>query len=71
MKLKEALEVLAWDPYIEDAKDNTIYDPHGDFGRLSDYDVMVAKYGDCEVDEIRAWHDCTLIVKLKETVDET
>ena len=71
MKLKEALEVLAWAPCVEDAKHHTVYDPSGYFGEVSDYDVMVAKYGDCEIDEISAWHDCTLIVKLKETEDET
>lgn len=71
MKLKEALEVLAYAPTVYDAKHNTIYTPDKIFHSPFDYDTMVDKYGAYEVEEISAWHDCQLIVQLKETVDET
>ena len=66
MKLKEALAVLAWSPTVYDAKDNMLYSPDTmcSFGKL-DYDTLVITCGEAEVDEISAWHDCELIVKLK------
>jgi hypothetical protein len=67
MKLKEILEVLAWAPEVIDDKNNTLYEPRGYYVKSPlEYDDMVVKYGDYEVDEISAGHDCTLIVKLKE-----
>ena len=66
MKLKEALEVLAYAPAVFDAKYNTLYEPHGVYTHSShEYDDMVDKYGEQEIDEISAGEDCVLIVRLK------
>lgn len=72
MKLKEVLEVMAGQPEVMDTDYNTLYEPKGYYEKSPlEYDDMVAKYGDCEVHAISAGSDCTLIVRLKETVDET
>ena len=67
MKLKEALEVMPYQPEVMDIKYNTLYEPKGYYTKSPlEYDAMVAKYGDYEVHEICAGDDCTLIVRLKE-----
>ena len=66
MKLKEALEVLAYAPVVFDAKYNTLYEPTGYYVKSPlEYDDMVNKYGEQEIDEISAGDDCVLIVRLK------
>ena len=70
MKLKEALEVMPWPPEVMDIKYNTLYEPKGYYVESpSEYDAMVAKYGDCEVHALSAGPDCTLIVRLKEVIN--
>lgn len=70
MKLKEALEVMPWPPEVMDIKYNTLYEPKGYYEKSpSEYDAMVAQYGDCEVHAISAGSDCTLIVRLKEVIN--
>ena len=72
MTLKEILEVIAGQPEVMDTDYNTLYEPKGYYEKSPlEYDDMVVKYGDCEVIEISAGPDCTLIVKLKETLNET
>jgi len=72
MKLKEALAVLAYAPFVFDAKYNTLYEPHGVYTQSSlEYDAMVDKYGEQEIDEISAGQDYALIVRLKEVIDES
>lgn len=72
MKLKELLEVMPWQPEVTDIKYNTLYEPKGYYEKSSlEYDDMVVKYGDCEVHEISAGEDCTLLVRLKDVVNET
>ena len=69
MKLKEALEVMAYHPEVMDIKYNTLYEPKGFYVESSlEYDAMVAKYGDYEIHEISAGQDCTLMVRLKEVL---
>lgn len=72
MKLREALEVMPGPPEIMDIKYNTLYEPKGYYVESpSEYDAMVAQYGDCEVHEISAGQDCILLVRLKVVANET